>query len=120
MKKFEKHTFIYSDKHALIGSFIDTSSVRHDSKVEIVFGKLETGFYASQHIHTGSKTIVIVLKGGMTFSIDGEVVEVKDGEYIVFDKGSVEEVISVQPDTQNLTIHTPSILGGDKKELING
>lgn len=117
MKKFEKHSFVESDKHALIGSFIEEPSVRCDSNVEIVFGKLEPGFRALPHIHTQTKTVVIILKGGMTFSIDNEVVVVREGEYIVFDKGSVEEVISVESNTQNLTIHTPSILGGDKKEL---
>ncbi len=117
MKPFEKHSFIESDKHALIGSFIEESSIRHDSNAEIVFGKLEPGFRAAPHIHTKTKTVVIVLKGGMTFSIDGETVEVKEGEYIVFDKGLVEEVISVEPNTQNFTIHAPSVLGGDKKEL---
>jgi len=117
MKRFEKNSFINGDKHALIGSFIEKSSIRCDSNVEIVFGKLEPGFRASPHIHTQTKTIVIILKGGMTFSIDGKTVEVREGEYIVFDKGSVEEVISVEANTQNLTIHTPSVLGGDKKEL---
>jgi quercetin dioxygenase-like cupin family protein len=117
MKKFEKHSFAESDKHALIGSFIEESSIRCDSNVEIVFGKLEPGFRASPHIHTQTKTIVIILKGGMTFLIDSETVKVQQGEYIVFDKGSVEEVVFVEPETQNLTIHTPSVLGGDKKEV---
>ncbi len=117
MRKFEKHTFIESDKHALIGSFVEESSLKHDLNVEIVFAKLEEGFHALPHIHTQSKTVVIVLKGAMTFSIDGEIVEVGENEYIVFDKGSVEEVISVKPNTQNLTIHTPSIFGGDKEVL---
>ena len=117
MKKFEKQRFIQSDKHALIGSFLEDSSIRCDTNVEIVFGKLEPSFSASPHIHTQTKTVVIVLKGGMTFSIDSEIVKVQQGEYIVFDKGSVEEVVSVEPGTQNLTIHAPSILGGDKKEL---
>lgn len=117
MKKFEKHNFIDSDKHALIGSFIEESSIRCDSNVEIFFGRLERGFHAAPHIHTLAKTVVIVLKGGMTFSIDGETVQVKEGEYIVFDKGLVEEVISVEQNTQNLTIHAPSVLGGERKEL---
>jgi quercetin dioxygenase-like cupin family protein len=117
MKNFEKHNFIEAEKHAIIGSFLEENSIRNDSNVEIVFSKLENGFHASPHIHTQTKTVVIVLKGGMTFSIDGEVVEVQEGEYIVFDKGLVEEVVSVKPNTQNLTIHAPSILGGDKKEV---
>lgn len=117
MKKFEKHNFIDNDKHALIGSFLENSSIRFDTNVEIVFGKLQPGFKAPPHIHTKTKTVVIVIKGGMTFSIDSEIVNVKQGEYIIFEKGSVEEVISVEPDTQNLTVHTPSILGGDKKEV---
>lgn len=117
MPAYEKHNFINTSKHPLIGSFIEDSTLRRDSNVEIVFGKLEPGFTAAPHIHTQTKTVVIILKGGMTFSIDGEIVEVHEGEYIVFDKGSVEEVLSVKPETQNLTIHTPSILGGDKKEV---
>ena len=117
MSKFEKHSFNDSNRHALIGTFIDEASIRCDSNVEIVFSKLEPQFHASPHIHTKTKTVVIVLKGGMTFSIDDETVEVGEGEYIIFDKGSVEEVISVAENTQNLTIHAPSILGGDKKEL---
>lgn len=115
MKKFEKNNFVDSSKHSLIGSFLETSSVRNDKNVEIIFSELESGFTASPHIHTQSKTLVIVLKGGMTFSIDGERVEVTEGEYIIFDKGCVEEVIAVEQNTQNLTIHTPSIPGGDKK-----
>lgn len=118
LKTFEKHTFIESNKHALIGSFIDPDSIKNDPNVEIIFSKLEPGFRALPHIHTQTKTVVIILKGGMTFSLDGEVVTVKEGEYLIFDKGVVEEVISVEPNTQNLTIHTPSILGGDKKELL--
>lgn len=117
MKKFEKHNFIENNKHALIGSFIEENSVRSDLNVEIFFSKLEPGFHASPHIHTQTKTVVIILKGGMTFSIDGETIKVQEGEYIVFDKGSVEEVLSVEPNTQNLTIHAPSVVGGDKKEL---
>jgi len=117
MKKFEKNTFSQDLKHGLIGSFVDGTSLRNDQNVEISFSKLESGFNASPHIHTQSKTLVIVLTGGMTFSIDGEIVEVDGGEYIIFDKGSVEQVVSVKPHTQNLTLHTPSILGGDKKEL---
>jgi len=114
MKTFEKHSFNTEDKHGLIGSFIDKFSVRNDEHVEISFAKLEPGFSAAPHIHTQTKTLVIVLSGGMTFSIDGEVVEISAGEYLVFAKGAVEEVISVKPNTQNLTIHAPSIPGGDK------
>jgi quercetin dioxygenase-like cupin family protein len=117
MKKFEKNNFVESDKHGIIGSFIEASSIRNDSNVEISFSKLEPGFTAAPHIHTQTKTVVIILKGGMTFSIDSEIVKVTQGEYIIFEKGCVEEVISVEPNTQNLTIHAPSILGGDKKEL---
>jgi quercetin dioxygenase-like cupin family protein len=117
MPKFEKYSFTSSDKHGLLGSFITEDSIRHDCNVEIAFSKLEAGFQASPHIHTQSKTVVIVLKGGMTFSIDGVIVEVRAGEYIIFDKGSVEAVIAVEPETQNLTIHTPSIVGGDKEVL---
>ena len=117
MKKFEKHNFIENDKHALIGSFIEESSIRCDSNVEIVFSKLNSKFCVSPHIHIQTKTIVVILKGGMVFSIDGENIQVREGEYIVFDKGLIEEVISVEKNTQNLTIHAPSVLGGDKKEL---
>lgn len=117
MKKFEKHSFIENNKHAIIGSFIEQSSIRCDSNVEIVFDTLQPGFTAPPHIHTKTKTIVIVLSGGMTFSIENEIVKVQKGEYIIFDKGLVEEVVSVEPNTQNLTIHTPSIIGGDKKQL---
>jgi len=117
MKQFEKHNFIKDDKTGIIGSFIEKSSIRNDSKVEICFSKLGSDFKALPHIHTKTKTIVIILKGEMTFSINNETVIVGEGEYIIFDKGSIEEVVSVKPNTQNLTIHTPSILGGDKKEL---
>ena len=117
MKHFEKHSFNQESKHVLIGSFIESPSLRNDHNFEIAFSKLEPGFSAAAHIHTQSKTMVIILSGGMTLSIDGEKVEVNQGEYIVFDQGSVEEVISVKINTQNLTIHSPSIIGGDKKEL---
>ena len=117
MQNFEKHSFNRETQHGLIGSFIEAASIRNDQNVEISFSKLAPDFHAAPHIHTQSKTIVIVLSGAMTFSINSEVVEVQAGEYIVFDKGAVEEVVSVQPNTQNLTIHTPSIPGGDKKEL---
>ena len=100
-----------------MGSFLEISSIRNEQNVEIIFGKLEPGFYAAPHIHTQTKTLVIVLKGGMTFSLDSEVVEVNAGEYLVFNKGVVEEVTSVKSGTENLTIHTPSIIGGDKKEV---
>lgn len=117
MQHFEKHSFKLDSKHGLIGAFIEKSSIRNEDQVEISFSKLEPGFYAAPHIHTQSKTVVIILKGGMTFSIDGETVEINQGEYLVFDQGSVEEVISVKPNTENLTIHAPSVVGGDKKNI---
>lgn len=117
MPNFEKHQFNLENKHGLIGSFIDPSSIRNSQDFEIAFSKLEPGFTAPPHIHTLSKTMVIILSGGMTFSIDREKVEVNEGEYIVFDKGAIEEVVSVKTHTQNLTIHSPSIVGGDKKEM---
>jgi quercetin dioxygenase-like cupin family protein len=115
-KKFEKHSFSNTDKHGLIGSFLDENSIRNDSNVEISYSKLEPGFTAAPHIHTQTKTIVIILSGGMTFSLDGELVEVDQGEYIVFEKGVVEAVVAVKLNTENLTIHAPSIVGGDKKD----
>ncbi|MDA1079896.1 MAG: cupin domain-containing protein [bacterium] len=84
--------------------------------MEISYSKLEEGFTAAPHIHTQSKTVVIILSGGMTFSLDGELVEVDQGEYVVFEKGVVEAVVSVKPNTENLTIHAPSIVGGDKQD----
>lgn len=117
MPNFEKHQFSAANTHGLIGSFIDAKSVRHDTNVEIAFSQLEPGFSAAPHIHTETKTVVIVLAGSMTFALNGEHIKVEAGEYIVFQKGVTEEVISVEANTQNLTIHTPSVQGGDKQPL---
>ncbi len=101
-------------KGYLSAAFLDPSSLGFDQDVEINYNHFTEPFSAPRHYHAKSKTWVLVLSGAMQFVVDSEAVSVSAGEYLIFDKGVTEEVTSVELGTTALTIHSPSIKGGDK------
>jgi len=108
-----------SNHGSLTGCFFEKDSLKYDQAVEINFSALPTGFSAPKHLHSKSKTWVIVVKGKMTFKLDNQIVEVNGGEFIIFPAGTPEEVVSVDPETENITLHSPCIPGGDKVTIID-
>lgn len=117
MKKFSKGTIAQRQQESkgyLAGIFLPETELEHDDKLEMKYEKFTSSISAAPHIHTKSKTWVIVIKGQMVFKLDGEVFEINGGEYLIFESGVVEEVVSVQPGTESISLHAPSIVGGDK------
>ena len=117
MANYFKSNFNQENKHNLLGANNQEGELNNDNLAEVTFGRMRAGFVVGPHIHTQTKTLVIVLKGEMVFKISGEEVAVREGEYIIFSKGIMEEVIRVVEGTENLTIHTPSIKGGDGEKV---
>ncbi len=103
--------------HGLLGVFTEKNSPAYSQAAEIVFNKLPANFKISPHFHNQTKTIIIVTRGAMHLKLDGEAMRVQTGEYVIFDQGVIEEVVSVEANTENFTIHLPSIMGGDKVEV---
>jgi len=97
-----------------IGGAMFDDSLQHDQQIEINHNILPDSFTAPSHYHSRSKTWVIVLKGAMHFKIEDENIVVNQGEFLIFDKNVKEEVVRVEPGTESITIHAPSIKGGDK------
>lgn len=104
----------FHNKRYFTGSFSDPSQLSFDRNIEINHAVLPNDFSAPRHYHAQSKTWVLVLKGAMHFKIDDQAVTVAAGEVLIFEKGVWEEVVSVEPGTESITIHSPSIQGGDK------
>ena len=115
MANYLHASFTNSDKQVLLSANSQLKTLSHDELVDIVFSRFDKKVHFPAHIHTQTKTLVMVLKGKMIFKLDGAEVSVKKGEYVIFEKGVIEEVVSVEVRTESLTIHTPSIVGGDSK-----
>lgn len=99
------------------GNSFSKDSLNYDESLDINYSKLSDGFTAPKHLHSQTKTWVIVIKGKMYFRIDNQDVEIGAGEFLIFPKGIVEEVLKVDPGTEVITIHSPSVEGGDKVSL---
>lgn len=104
-------------KGYISGAFLPKDSLNHDDRVEINVSKLPEGFTAPKHLHQHMKTWVLVVKGKMYFKINDQPVVIAVGEFIIFEHGTPEEVEKVDPGTECITIHAPSIVGGDKEEV---
>lgn len=104
-------------KGYISGAFFPKNSVHFDDRVEIKFEKLPDDFSAPKHLHKYMKTWVIVTRGKMYFQINGEPVEIGEGEFLIFEANTPEEVVKVDPGTECINIHAPSIVGGDKEVL---
>lgn len=115
MSKYLHASFTNSDKQVLLSANNQLGTLSHDELADIAFSRFDEEAHFPVHIHTQTKTLVMVLKGKMVFKLDGEEISIKKGEYIVFEKGVVEEVVFVKVGTESLTIHTPSVVGGDSK-----
>ena len=109
---FQKYAL--SHKGSIVGSFFDPATLNFDENIEINYSKLSADFTASPHYHAKTKTWVLVLKGEMKFRVFKEEIIVKAGEFLIFEKEVPEEVLSVEESTEVITIHAPSIKGGDK------
>ena len=106
----------YRGKHNgnITGASFPRDSLNHDINLEINYSKLPGDFKAPKHLHSKTKTLVIVTRGKMFFNVDGQKVELGAGDFLIFPKNIAEEVIKVEPGTESITIHAPSIQGGDK------
>lgn len=104
-------------KGYISGTFFPEDSPNYEERIEINFKQLPDDFSAPRHLHKIMKTWVIVTKGKMYFNIDDESVEVGAGEFLMFDAGTPEEVVKVDPGTEVINIHVPSAKGGDKELL---
>lgn len=118
MKFLKGKTADYADtKGYITGAFFPEDTLNYSQDIEINYSKLSDDFSASNHLHSKSKTWVIVTKGKMYFRIDGTDIEVGQGEFVIFEANVSEEVVRVEPGTESITIHSPSIKGGDKVVL---
>ncbi len=101
----------------ITGSFYPKDVLNHDNDLEIKVEFLKNNTVGEPHYHPRSKAWTIVLQGAMHLKVAKKQVEVKAGEYIIYEPGVIEELTGTDPDTIVVNIHKPSFPGGDKVEI---
>lgn len=98
----------------ITGSFFPTKELNHDNKVEIRVDYFDEDKSFSSHYHSKRKSWTIVLKGCMKLIINGNEINLREGEFIIYEPGVTEELVSVDKGTIAVSIHSPSFKTPDK------
>lgn len=69
------------------------------------------------HIHQKMDELVIVLRGKFIVEMDGERIEINQGEYVFKTAGSPGRALAADPETEILIVKSPSV--ADDVLLIN-
>lgn len=96
----------------LVGTKFAAESGFHCDKVQIEYLKPDPEDYPGKlHIHEKMDEAVIVLKGRFTVEMDGEELEINQGEYVYKTANSPGRALAVEPGTEILIVKAPSIEG---------
>ncbi len=91
-----------------VGSFFPEDHPAKTDKMEICFHERKKGDIVDPHLHEQKVELIIILKGKSKYVVDGEEVELSDGDYLFMQTYSKISAVFLE-DTQLFAIHAPSI-----------
>jgi mannose-6-phosphate isomerase-like protein (cupin superfamily) len=96
----------------LVGAKLAAESGFHCDKVQVKYLKPDPKDYPGKlHIHEKMDEVVVVLKGKFTVEMDGERIEICQGEYVFKTANSPGRALAADPGTELLIIKAPSVEG---------
>lgn len=98
----------------ITGAFLPENTPAYDKNLEVRVDYFNGDEKFAKHYHAERKTWTIVLKGCMNMVINDEPISIKEGEFIIYEPGVTEELLSVDPGSIVVSIHTPSTGKSDK------
>jgi quercetin dioxygenase-like cupin family protein len=108
--KFEKY------KGWFIGSFFNDDDPRKTDKVEVQYKEQKKGHVCKSHYHKKKIELLIMIKGGAIFTINGNRQKIKTGDFLFIDINNITSG-EFTKDSKYFSIHAPSIT--DDKVLID-
>lgn len=103
-------------KNWITGSFLPKNTPNYDSNLEIKVDYFENTKSFKKHYHSYRKTWTIVIEGCMHMLIDDNKIDIRKGEFIIYNPHVTEELLSTDIGTVAISIHTPS--GEDDKIFV--
>lgn len=97
-----------SGGNVLIGPETSDKALRM-SDVMVGFNKNDRPWESEMHKHERSKEIYIILKGGLTFRVGNESVEVRSNQMLVVREGVPHDVEDFDLPIEFITIRAPAI-----------
>jgi mannose-6-phosphate isomerase-like protein (cupin superfamily) len=119
MKKYIHGKFSdYKNNHGWITSaYFPEDLINHDKNLEIKVDHYPDSSSFPAHYHTQRKTWTLVLSGCMHMVIEGNNIDIHKGEFVIYEPEVSEQLISTDPDTTAVSLHSPSNKTDDKIEI---
>ncbi|KKT17377.1 MAG: hypothetical protein A2654_01470 [Candidatus Nealsonbacteria bacterium RIFCSPHIGHO2_01_FULL_43_31] len=93
----------------LCGAFLPENNPLYTKKVEVVWIKLDSKMSWERHFHKEVDEITIVIKGSLEEEIEGDVLKLKPGDFVLVKSGSVTHTKKAKDGTVLIVIKAPSI-----------
>jgi len=92
----------------ICGHFIPEGILKN-SELEIKYEVLGPGMTSPLHYHPQGVEVILVVKGKVTFKIEGENITLSDGDFVFMQDSVNESLQEVSEPTTVISIRTPSI-----------
>jgi len=93
----------------LCGAFLPESNPFFTRKVEVAWMELDSKMSWEEHTHEEADEITIVIKGSIEEEIDGDVLRLESGDFVLVKSGSVTHTKKAEDGTVLVVIKAPSI-----------
>lgn len=78
------------DRGYLCGAFLRKDNSLYSKKFEVAYMKLNSGTKVKKHYHKEVDEFVIVVKGGLKEEVDGDLLDLKPGDFLFIKAGFLD------------------------------
>lgn len=92
----------------LCGGFLPKEDPLYTEKVEVAWMKLDSKMRWKKHYHEEVDEITIVIEGRLKEEVDGDILELKPGDFVLVKSGSITHTKEAEDGTVIISIKAPS------------
>lgn len=98
----------------LCGAFLPSNHPLYSANLEVAWMELNSSTKGEKHFHKEVDEFTILIKGYLEEEVDGEIVRLRPGEFVLVRAGSTTQFKGAEDGTVAISIKAPS-LPGDKQ-----